>query len=131
LLSDAWRAHWLRTSRSLPANVGDSVPKSGLTGAGTRIAYSVTDQKSTGKVFLKIVNGVPTAQEQEIELKGVGSVTGPAKLTRLHPLSPVDTNSITDPKHVVPVETTILVTETNSKYVIPGYRLELIELNTK
>jgi len=112
-------------------NVGDSVPESSLTGAGPRVAYSVTDQKSTGKVFLKIVNGAPTAQELEIELKGVGSVNGPAKLTRLHALSPVDTNSITDPKHIVPVESTFPVTGTNLKHVIPGYSFELIELNTK
>jgi len=111
------------------AKVGDSVPESSLTGAGPRVAYSVTTE--AGKVFLKIVNGVPTAQELEIDLSGISAITGPAKVTRLHALSPVDTNTITDPKHIVPVEGTIPVTGTKLKHTLPGYTFEVIELNTK
>jgi alpha-N-arabinofuranosidase len=111
--------------------IGDEVPTSTMTGAGPRVAYSVTDQASTGKVFLKIVNGVPTAQELEIDLSGVSAITGPAKLTRLHALSPVDTNTITDPKHIVPVESTIPASGTKFKHTIPGYSFEVIELDTK
>jgi alpha-N-arabinofuranosidase len=111
--------------------IGDEVPESTLTGAGPRVAYSVTDDKAKGKVFVKIVNGAPTAQELEIDLSGVSAISGPAKVTRLHALSPVDTNSITDPKHIVPVESTIPVTGTKLKHSLPGYSFEVIELNTK
>jgi alpha-L-arabinofuranosidase len=112
-------------------NVGDVVPESTLTGAGPRIAYSVTHQESTGKIFLKIVNGVATSQELEIDLSGVSAIAGPAKLTRLHALSPADTNTITDPKHIVPVESTLPVAVTKLKHTIPGYSFEVIELGTK
>jgi alpha-N-arabinofuranosidase len=95
------------------------------------VAYSVTDDKAKGKVFVKIVNGAPTAQELEIDLSGVSAISGPAKVTRLHALSPVDTNSITDPKHIVPVESTVPVTGTKLKHSLPGYSFEVIELNTK
>jgi alpha-L-arabinofuranosidase len=111
--------------------IGDEVPASTLTGASPRVAYSVTTQASTGKVYLKIVNGVPTEQELEIDLSGVSAITGPAKLTRLHALSPVDTNTITDPKHIVPVESTIPVAGTKVRHAIPGYSFEVIELDTK
>ena len=111
--------------------IGDEVPESTLTGAGPRVAYSVTDDKAKGKVFVKIVNGAPTAQELEIDLSGVSAISGPAKVTRLHALSPVDTNSITDPKHIVPVESTVPVTGTKLKHSLPGYSFEVIELNTK
>jgi len=77
------------------------------------------------------VNRVPTAQDLEIDLKGIGSVAGPAKVTRLHALSPVDTNTINDPKHIVPVESTIPVTGTKIKHTLLGYSFELIELSTK
>jgi alpha-L-arabinofuranosidase len=110
-------------------HVGDTVPESALTGAGPRVAYSVTTK--AGKVYLKIVNGAPTAQELEIKLSGVGAIAGPAKLTRLHALSPVDTNSISDPKHIVPVESTIALTGTTFKHTLPGYTFEVIELDTK
>jgi alpha-N-arabinofuranosidase len=113
------------------AKVGDTVPASSLTGAGPRIAYSVTKQESTGKVFLKIVNGVPTAQELEIDLSGVSGVAGPVKVTRLHALSPNDTNTINDPRHIVPVESTIPVSSTTFKHTLGGYTFELIELQTK
>jgi len=111
------------------AKVGDTVPESSLTGAGPRVAYSVTE--SNGKVYLKIVNGVPTPQELEIDLSGVSAIAGPAKVTRLHALSPVDTNTIADPKHIVPVESTIPVTGTKLKHTLGGYTFELIELDTK
>ncbi len=77
------------------------------------------------------MNGVPTAQDLEIDLSGVSAIAGPAKLTRLHALSPADTNTITDPKHIVPVESTIPVTGTKVKHTIPGYSFEVIELDTK
>ena len=111
--------------------LGDLVPDSTLTGAGPRVAYSVTSRSSDGKVFLKIVNGVPIPQEVEIDLSGVSAITGPAKLTRLHALSPADTNTIADPKHIVPVESTIPVSGTKLKHTMPGYSFEVIEMDTK
>jgi alpha-N-arabinofuranosidase len=113
------------------AKVGDAVPESSMSGAGPRVAYSVTTDDKTGKVFLKIVNGVATPQELEIDLSGVSAVSSPAKVTRLHALSPVDTNTIVDPKHIVPVESTIPVTGTKLKHTIGGYTFEVIELDTK
>ena len=111
------------------AKVGDTVPESSITGAGSRIAYSVTE--SAGKIYVKIVNGVPTPQELEIDLSGVSAITGPAKVTRLHALSPVDTNTISDPKHIVPVESTIPVAGTKIKHMLAGYTFELIEVDTR
>ena len=113
------------------SHLGDQVPESSLTGAGPRVAYSVTHQQASGKVFIKVVNGSPTAQPLEIDLSGIGSMTGPAKLWRLHALSPADTNTITDPKHIVPVESTLPVTGTKLKHILPGYSFELIELSTR
>jgi len=113
------------------AKLGDQVVASSLTGTGPRVAYSVTKQESTGKVFLKIVNGVPTPQDIEIDLSGISAVSGPAKVTKLHALSPADTNTITDPKHIVPTESTIPVTGTKFKHTLGGYTFEVIELTTK
>jgi alpha-N-arabinofuranosidase len=111
--------------------IGDEVPESSMTGAGSRVAYSVTTDRAKGKVYLKIVNGVPTPQAVEIDLNGVGSITGPAKVTQLHALSPADTNTITEPKHIVPTESTIAVSGKSLKHTMPGYSFEVIELSTK
>jgi alpha-N-arabinofuranosidase len=112
-------------------NVGNEVPESSLTGAGPRVAYSVTTNKATGKVYLKIVNGAPTPQAIEIDLKGVGHVASTAKVERLHAMSPVDTNTITDPKHIVPVATSLPVAGDKAKYTLGGYTFEVIEFDTK
>jgi alpha-L-arabinofuranosidase len=112
-------------------HIGDQVPASTMTGGGPRVAYSVTTQASTGKVFLKVVNGVPTPQDLEVDLTGVSAINGAARLTQLHALSPADTNTIDDPKHIVPVTSTIPVSGTKLKHTIPGYSFELIELDTK
>jgi alpha-L-arabinofuranosidase len=113
------------------AHVGDTVPASSLTGAASRVAYSVTTDSKTGKVYLKVVNGVPTPQEFDIDFSGIAAITGPAKVTRLHALSPADTNTITDPRHIVPVKSTLPITGTKLKHTLPGYTFELIELDTK
>ena len=110
--------------------LGDTVPASTLTGAGPRVAYSVTRQESTGKVFVKVVNGAPTAQELEIDLSGVSAITGPVKVTRLHALSPTDTNRIDDPKHIVPVESTASATGSKLKETLGGYTFEVLEIST-
>jgi alpha-N-arabinofuranosidase len=111
--------------------LGDTVPTSSMTGAGSRVAYSVTTDAKTGKVYLKIVNGVPTPQPLEIDLSGISGIVGPAKLTQLHALSPVDTNTITDPKHIVPVTSAVPVAGTKLKHTMPGYSFEVFELATK
>ncbi len=64
-------------------------------------------------------------------MSGVSAITGPARLTQLHALSPADTNTISDPKHIVPVTSTIPVSGTKLKHTIPAYSFELIELDTK
>ena len=111
--------------------IGDVVPASTLTGAGPRVAYSVTRQESTGKVFVKVVNGAPTAQELEIDLSGVSGITGPVKVTRLHALSPADTNRIDDAKHIVPVESMATAMGTKLKHTLGGYTFEVLEFSTR
>ncbi|HEY9125710.1 MAG TPA: alpha-L-arabinofuranosidase C-terminal domain-containing protein, partial [Acidobacteriaceae bacterium] len=112
-------------------NVGNVVPESSLTGAGPRVAYSVTKKDADRTIFLKIVNGVPTAQELEIDLAGVGAISGSIKVKRLHALSPADTNTITDPRHIIPVESTLAATGAKIKHRLDGYTFEVLEIHTK
>jgi alpha-N-arabinofuranosidase len=109
--------------------LGDVVPASTMAGAGPRVAYSVTERDGT--IYLKVVNGAPTPQDLEINLTGVGAIAGPVKVTRLHALSPTDTNRIDDPKHIVPVENTAAATGTKLKHTLPGFSFEVLEFSTK
>jgi len=109
--------------------VGDTVPESTLSGAGPRFFYSVTRQAATGKVFLKLVNASPAAQELEIKLDGVAGTAG--KLILLHAETQADTNSIGNPKHIVPVESGLAVGGVSLKDTVPGYSIEVLEIPGK
>ena len=61
----------------------------------------------------------------------MAAITGPAKVKQLHALSTVDTNTITDPKHIVPVDSTIPVSGSTLKQTLPGFSFELIEISTR
>ena len=108
-------------------HLGDRVVDSSLTGGGSRFAYSVT--RDNGKVYLKLVNGAPTAQTVEVAV--TGATAGAGKAWTLHAASTVDTNSITEPKHIVPVEGAVAVTAGKLTQTVPGYSVEVIELPLK
>ncbi len=108
--------------------LGTEVVASDLQGAGNRFFYSVTEDKVKGVVFLKLVNASSAAQELKVSLNGVKAVKSTAKLVRLSAGSTAATNSINDPKRVVPVES--MVTGVGKKFTrtVPGYSVEVLEI---
>ena len=63
-----------------------------------QLYYSAT----TEHTYLKVVNGGKTAQTLTVTISG-GKVAGKGTITTLKAAKPEDTNSIDNPKHVVPV----------------------------
>ncbi len=113
------------------SHLGDQVPQSEITGAGPRVFDSVTERKSDGTIFVKLVNASPTTQRLHIQLQGASSVAPTAKLIRLHAATTADTNSIANPSHIVPSETTVPVSGETIDHPIPGYTVEVLEIKTK
>jgi len=109
--------------------LGDQVPDSTLTGAGPRFFYSVTRQQSTGMVYLKLVNASPAPQDLEIKLDKASGAVG--KLLRLHAETQADTNSIANPKHIVPVESPLPLAGPSLHHTIPGFSIEVLEFPGK
>jgi len=105
-------------------HLGDQVVESTLTGGGGLFAYSVTRDK--GKLYLKLVNCGPAAQTVEVAVKGAGA--GAGKLWRLHAETTVDTNTLAEPRHIVPVESAIPAAGGKLEHTVPGYSIEVIEL---
>ena len=75
---------------------------------GTRIPtlfYVATkDEKA---IYLKVVNTAGQAQAVNIDLKGAGNVAPEGTLITLSSSSPNDTNSISEPRKIVPVSTKV------------------------
>ena len=70
------------------------------------VFYTATKDAKTGKTYLKLVNAVGTAQQLNIKLEGVGKVKSKAKKVELKSARPEDTNSIDNPRNIVPQEST-------------------------
>ena len=67
-----------------------------------QLYYSATTDTQSGHTYLKVVNGGKTAQTLTVTVSG-GKVAGKGTITTLKAAKPEDTNSIDNPKHVVPV----------------------------
>ena len=111
-------------------HIGTEVLASDLTGANPRLFYSVTADPSKGILYLKMVNATSTAQPVDVKLDG-GSVASSGTLISLSAHSTQETNSISDPKRIVPVESQINGLGANFTHNIPAYSIEVLELKTK
>lgn len=68
------------------------------------VFYTATTDAKTGKTFLKLVNAVGNAQKLSIKLDGVKKVKSKAKKIELKSPRPEDTNSIDNPRNIIPRE---------------------------
>jgi alpha-N-arabinofuranosidase len=96
--------------------LGTDVPTSSITGANKRFFYSVT--RDASKMYLKLVNASTEAQTLDLKLDGA-TATGEATLVTLHGNSRAETNTIVDPKHLVPVTTRLRGTAITHRTIAP------------
>jgi len=111
-------------------HIGNEVVGAALAGAGDRVFYSVTRDAAKGIVYLKLVNASSTPLELNISLDGAKAVKPAAKLVRLTGGSTAATNSINDPKRVVPVESTVKAAKEFTEKM-PGYSIDVLEIGVQ
>ena len=111
-------------------HMGSSVPASSLNGANDRFFYSVTNSLSEGTVDLKLVNATSAPQALQINLTGAKGFQSTASLTTLTGHTTAETNTIDNPKRVVPVESEIKAAA-GFRHVVPAYSIQVLELRTK
>lgn len=94
-------------NRIVPVEATD-IPKQALdrNDEANAVFYTATCDNKTGKVFLKLVNAVGNPQQLNVKLEGVGKVKSKAKKIELKSAQPTDTNSIDNPRNIVPQEST-------------------------
>ncbi|HEY4380391.1 MAG TPA: alpha-L-arabinofuranosidase C-terminal domain-containing protein [Acidobacteriaceae bacterium] len=109
------------------SHIGTEILSADLEGAGDRMFTSVTRDPAKGVVYVKLVNASSAKQDVKITLDGVKDVKGKATLTSLTAGSTAATNSITDPKRVVPVESSVKAGKEFTR-TVPGYSVEVLEL---
>ncbi len=93
--------------------------------------YSTTKDTKTGMVYLKLVNTTSKAQQVQISMKGITSVTDHATVIVIKSDKPEDTNSITDPEKIMPISTIIKGIKQNFDYTLHPYSVSVIQLTVK
>jgi len=94
------------------------------------IMSAVTDAKS-GDVILKVVNASARAIKTEIDLKDAKAFTGKGKSIVLTSTSPLDENTLDNPKKVYPKTEDVKFSGAGCKRTFPGNSLTVIRLGTK
>jgi alpha-L-arabinofuranosidase len=109
--------------------LGDHTVDSSLTGAAGKLFYSVTT--SPNKVCLKLVNASSTAQPMTITLHGLGTAVHAAHISTLRANTTWATNTIKDPKRIVPVSSTLNLPGERIPYEVPPYTIQVLEVALK
>lgn len=112
-------------------HLGNEVLKSTLMHAPQLFFYSATCDTTKRMLYLKLVNASSKPQPLDIQLAGEDRLQGTATLLRLGGHSMEETNSLTDPKRIVPVQSTIAGISSSLQHTVPAYTIEVIEIPWK
>jgi alpha-N-arabinofuranosidase len=110
-------------------HLGTSVPTSSITNGNDRLFYSVTNDAAKGMTYLKLVNASSKPQPVNASITGA-TPSSTATVYTLSGSTTAETNSITDPRRIVPVKSTIK-TGTKFTHTIPPYAIQVIAMETK
>lgn len=109
--------------------LGDHTPESTVTGNHSKFFYSAT--AATGKVCLKLVNAASSAQQISLTFNGLQGQVQSARLQTLHADSVLATNTISNPTRIVPVKAAVAVKAGRLEHTLPGYSIQVLELEVK
>ena len=109
-------------------NIGNEVPATSLISAPELLFTSVTRDTSKRMLYVKVVNASSKAQTVEIQLTGKDKPTGTAELTTLSGHSTAETNSLTDPTRIVPVQSELRGITSDWHHTFPPYSIQVIDV---
>ena len=119
-------SYWTQVMFS--GHLGTEVVDSTLANAGPRVYASVTRNEKLHKLYVKVVNATSETKAVHISLEGAGKVAPQATLIALSGKTPNATNSITNPRAVVPVTRTIAVAGAKFEQSFAPYSINVLEL---
>ncbi len=110
---------------------GDEILQSKFDASGPRLFCSVTRDQAKGLIFIKAVNASSLPQALDIKLTGANSVQSAGTLISLSATTPDETNTISNPTKIVPVQSALRNTGTNFRHELPPYSIQVLELSLK
>lgn len=110
--------------------IGDTTPVSSVESAGPRFFYSVTEDSAKKKIYLKLVNGSSDGQAVEIKLPGA-KLAAEGKVISLTGSNPEATNTMDQPRAIVPVESALHGVAETFHHRVPPYTIEVVVLDMR
>ena len=96
-----------------------------------KLFFDATRDSRSGTIFLKVVNSLGTPQPVKIEISGVASVAAKGTAIVLKAGSRDDTNTLQEPKKIVPVTEKANGLGTSFTREFPPYSITILELSAK
>lgn len=109
-------------------NVGDEILAASST--DTTVQGCATRDSQTGEIIVKLVNPETNAVSLHIQLEGVKAFNGSGTALTLSG-KPEDTNSITQPRNVVPRSSRVGVSQPAFVYKLPAHSVVVLKLKSK
>jgi alpha-N-arabinofuranosidase len=116
-------------------HLGNETPASKLDGAGIdpanpKFFYSVTRDSAKKRIYLKLVNASSAPQPLDLDIAGA-KLAETATLVTLKANSTQETNSIDHPTQIAPVESPLHGVANHLRLTVPGYAIQVIQLDEK
>ena len=111
--------------------LGTEILDGELKGANTRCFSSATYSPDKGVLYIKLVNASSAPQSILIQLTGTQDVEKTAKLTSLSATNTEETNTITDPERIFPVESEVRNVSGSFRHTLPPYSIQVLEVHAK
>jgi alpha-N-arabinofuranosidase len=110
--------------------LGDTVPTSTAVSLPQRFFYSATTDSAKGKIYLKLVNGNSEPQSVTIRIEGGKTVKTEGIVETLGGANPAETNTITEPRKIIPVKSALRNIKSSFDHTVPAYSIQVLELST-
>jgi alpha-L-arabinofuranosidase len=108
--------------------LGDHNVASQMENAGAKLFYSATLNTQKKQLDLKLVNASSDPKPLHLSLPGTHPAAD-AKVVRISAPDTQTTNSINDPKRIVPVESTLHKVSSDFSLTLPPYSIQVIQLD--
>jgi alpha-L-arabinofuranosidase len=119
-------SYWVQVMFS--GNVGTEILNANLANAGPRVFISVTRDPATRKTYLKIVNATSAAKAIQIALDGASHVSPTATLITLSAKTPNSTNTIANPRAIVPERHVVSISGPTFEQTFAPYSVNVLEV---
>ena len=110
-------------------HLGDQILASTLNTTNPRLFDSVTADSKSGRLYIKLVNASNIPQPIDLKIDGATRIRRAMTITTLSGKTTKDTNSITDPTHIVPVVTHANTAASAFHHLVPAYSIQVLEID--